>query len=86
VKLDKTSPLKDAQYDKADAAAIQALANGKATEIQQVRALKFIVEKACELYGHAYRPDIRETDIALGKQHVGRQIVKLTKISLAAIK
>jgi hypothetical protein len=81
------NPWKPAKWDYPDAAAIQALAQGNATEGQQKRALRFIVEGLCATYDMSYRPDSqRDTDFAEGKRHVGNQIVKLTKVNLNAMK
>lgn len=72
-----------------DAAAIQALARGTASADQQQRALKFITEVLAGIYDDSFRPGTdgaRLTDYALGKRHVGLQIVKLTQLNLAAFK
>lgn len=58
--------------------AVRALFEGKADAEQQKKALAWILEKACGLKDWAYRPgDERETCIALGRQFVGHQIVKI---------
>ncbi len=72
-------------YELADVGAIQALAKGQASEYQQVRALKWIVDVACATYDQSYRPGgedgRRDSDFAEGRRFVGNQIVKLTKIN-----
>ena len=68
-------------YEKADVYAIKAMAAGTADAEQQKRALRWIIEEAAGTYDLHYRPDSRETDFALGRGHVGQQIVKLIKIN-----
>lgn len=61
--------------------ALQALAAGKATDTQQRLAIDWIVNKAASTYDWPFRPDsARDTDIALGRQFVGQQIVKLINL------
>jgi hypothetical protein len=50
-----------AEYEVADAAAIQALANGTAEPHQQQRALKWIIEQAAGTYEFQFYPEERET-------------------------
>lgn len=66
--------------------AIKALNNGTADPDQQQRALRWIVEELCAAGGWAYRPDARETDIALGMQRVGIAIIKEINISITKLK
>jgi hypothetical protein len=83
----KVDPWKPSKWDVADAAALQALHRGEATEHQQQRALKFVIEVLCGTYDLAYRPtSARDTDFALGKAYVGQQIVKLLHINTSAFK
>lgn len=83
----KAEPWKPSDWDVADAAALQALHRGEATDHQQQRALKFVIEVLCGTYDLAYRPaSARDTDFALGKAHVGQQIVKLLHIKTSAFK
>lgn len=67
--------------------AIKALADGKADADQQQRGLRFIVENLCGTYDWPYRPgaDDRETNVALGKQWVGQQIVKEVNINISKL-
>ena len=79
-RIDKTSPLYPTPRSDRDIIAVRAVAKGNASEEQQRRALKFIVESLCATYDEPYRPGLegaRETDFALGKAHVGREIVKM---------
>lgn len=84
----QASPWLPAQYDLADASAMQALARGDATQDMQRRALRWIIDRACETYGFPYRPGAndRDTNLALGRQFVGQQIVKLLNLNLAAMR
>ena len=85
----QSAPWLPPAYDPADAAAVQAVAEGRANELQQRRAITWIIEAAADLYGMSYRPGgqdgERDTAFAEGRRFVGNQIVKLTKISLAKI-
>lgn len=71
-----------AEWELPDASAIQALARGEADQFQQQRALKWIIERASGMYEFQFYPTDRETAFALGRAHVGQQIVKLTKVDL----
>jgi hypothetical protein len=68
-------------FDEADAAALQALQRGDATQDHQQRALKWIIEKGAGLYEEPYKPTERDTNFALGRQYVGRAIVTLLNFS-----
>jgi hypothetical protein len=86
MKLDIHSPVRPTKYENRDVMAIQSLVRGEATPEQQKQALDFIILKMCATYDEPYRPDQRETDYALGKAHVGRELVKLTKLKIGALK
>jgi uncharacterized membrane protein len=76
-----------AEWDTADAAALQALAAGEALPEQQKRALRWIVETAGMAYEETFVPG--ESDIGhylQGRRSVGLQIVKLLKVSLNALR
>lgn len=65
-------------YTKADAWALRALQRGEASPEQQQRALDYIINHVCGTYDLPYRPgSARDTDVALGKQRVGQDIVWL---------
>lgn len=62
-----------------DTMAIKALAEGKASEGQQKRALDWILYSACGMRQLSFRPGVdgeRDTAFAEGKRFVGLQIVK----------
>lgn len=83
------APWLPADWDIADASAIQALQRGDASAEQQRRALGWIINTAAGTYDLSYRPGgqdgERDTAFALGRVFVGQQIVKLMKISLTKL-
>jgi hypothetical protein len=78
------------QCEKADIAAVKALASGSANPEQQVRAIKWIVEEACMYYNLSFCPGgedgRRDSDFAEGRRFVGAEIVKMTKLDLTKLK
>jgi hypothetical protein len=87
---DKNNPWSPAEYDLADAGAIQALIRGDASPEQQQRAVKWIIESAAGTYDQTYWPGgeegRRNTDFAEGKRFVGNSIVKLSKLNLSSLR
>lgn len=83
--IEANAPWKPAPYNVEVAGAIKALANGTAAPHMQKLALDWIINVAAGTYDEPYRPSARETDYALGKAHVGRQIVKLIKLDTALL-
>lgn len=84
----KNEPWLPVTYEKADAAAIQALRRGDATADQQLRAIEFIVSTVCARHDMSFRPGPggdRETAFAEGRRYVGNQIVKLATMPLSKI-
>jgi hypothetical protein len=80
------APYRPPPYDLADVHAVRAVAAGTADADQQRRAVRWIVEKAAGKYDWAYRPESeRDTCIALGRQFVGDQIVKLLNLPGAVL-
>lgn len=83
------APWLPTSWEAADALSMQRLAGGTANALEQKRALKWILT-ACGVLDEAYRPGgedgRRDTDYALGKASVGRQIMKLARVNLALIK
>lgn len=75
-----------ADWELADASAIQALARGDADETQQKRALNWVVNNACATYDLAYRTDSRDHAFAEGRRFAGLQVVKMLKINVGAIR
>lgn len=82
---DQPSPILPPLWDKPDATALQALAQGKATPEQQQRALNWIIYGAANTYDLDYRTDSRDHAFVSGRRFVGLQIIKLIKLNLMAI-
>lgn len=81
------APWAPAKWTDAEAGAIQAMARGDADGPAQQRALKWIVETLCGTYDLSFRADSeRVSAFAEGKRFVGLQIVKMTKLNLAALR
>lgn len=80
-------PFLRCDYDIPTVAAVQALARGEATPDQQRDALNFIINQAAATYGTSFQLEgDRETAFAEGRRFVGNQLVKLTKLSLNALR
>lgn len=83
----KAPPHFRADYDVADAAAVQAVAFGRASEDQQKRAMKWIVEKGCMAYDETFHPESeRASTFMQGRRFVGLLLVKFTTASINALK
>ena len=74
-----------AKFEAADAEAIQALNWGDADEIQQRRALRWIVENACGTAEPPYRDSDRDTVFMLGRMFVAAQIMALRAVNVSAL-
>lgn len=77
-------------YEVPDIGALKALAEGVASEGQQKRALRWILDKACgRLDGTPFRSDAdggeRETAFDLGRRFVAEQIVKMVTYDTTAM-
>lgn len=71
------------RYELADAAAIQALVRGEASQDQQRRAVNWIINAAAATYDMSFSPaDPHLTSFAEGRRFAGNQIVKLSKLDL----
>lgn len=71
-------PYDPSPCDKADIYAIKALAAGTANDMQQKRALDWILRIACGIGDTTYYPDSeRDSAFASGKRFVGMEIVAL---------
>lgn len=81
---EEASPYRPTPYEISDAIAIKALYDGAASPEQQRAALAWIIEKAAATHDQQFRPGgiegQRNTDFALGKAQVGKEIVKLIKL------
>jgi hypothetical protein len=86
IAVKKKAPVPIPYFKKADAAAIQALERGNASEAQQKRALAWIVNSACLTYDFCDKPESeRLAAVFDGRRFAGLQIVKLLKVNLAAL-
>lgn len=69
------------QCDPADVAALRAVYAGNASEHQQRRAVDFVIKRLCGVGSLPFVPGgedgRRATDLALGKQQVGIEILNL---------
>lgn len=74
------------KLEKADVVALQMVAVGKATDVQQKRAIDVIINKFCETYGLSFRPDEdggeRATAFAEGKRFVGSELILALKSNM----
>jgi hypothetical protein len=84
-KIEYPAAVAPPEWDKHDAAALQALAAGTASADQQQRALNWIIYKACGTYDLDYRPDPREHAAVSGKRMVGLSIITLIKVKLGML-
>lgn len=79
-------PWGPAIWDDDDAKALKALQAGNANDIQQRRALNWIINKVCMTYDEPFVPESeRTTNFLLGRRNVGLQIVKLLNLKLGAL-
>jgi hypothetical protein len=78
----KHEPWKPKEVSPRVTLAIKGLAAGNASDEQQKLALRWIIEDVCGTYDWSYRPDDRDTHIALGMQRVGQLIVKEINIKM----
>ena len=79
-------PWHPADWEPADATALQALERGEATKEQQQRALRWIITSAAMTYDEPFVPGQADvTGYLAGRMSVGRQIVKLLKVSVRAL-
>lgn len=87
---DEHAPYKPPEYEPMHAAALQALAQGKASAHQQRLALDWIMYRASNYLDEPFRPGgaegDRDTVFALGRAFVGRQIAKLINVHLSNLR
>lgn len=82
-----TAALAPGDWTPVDAFAVRALAAGNATDVQQRRALDWIIRAAAKTYDASFSPvSDRETSFAEGRRYVGLQIVKLLNLPVEIIK
>ena len=81
-----TRPWHPTPYTVDDVYALQNLEKGEANDIQQKRALAFIINSVCGTYNATFVPDSdRETVFAEAKRHCGLELVKLINMPRAVI-
>lgn len=84
------APWAPAEYEAADITAIQACIVGEAAPEQQIRAMKWVIEKASAYMDMPFRPGgedgRRDTDFACGRMFVGQQVVKLSRLNASALR
>jgi hypothetical protein len=73
------------EWEPADAYALQAVARGIANEVQQKRAIDWIINSAGTFGPTFYVGQHDASDFAQGSRHVGLQIIKLLRLSATAI-
>ena len=74
-------------YDIPVVAAVQALLRGDATPDQQTQFMAWCINHACGTYNTSFSEDgDRATAFAEGRRFVGLQLVKLSKLSLNALR
>lgn len=79
-------PWAPAEWEEDDAKALKSLQAGNASDVQQRRALAWIINKAAATYDEPFvAGDARTTDYLLGRRNVGLQIVKLLNVKLGAL-
>lgn len=79
----KAPPYFACSWEVPDAAALQALAAGTASEDQQRRALDWIINQAAGTYDVSFQPGLADaTAFHEGRRFVGLQVVKLLKLNL----
>lgn len=87
--LEEHAPWKPTDYQHAHALAMRRLQAGQASAEEQKLAFEWIV-KCTGVADEPFRPGgvegERDTQFALGKASVGRQIIKLVKIDLSRLK
>ena len=75
--------LKTAAFEPADASAIQAVFDGRADEIQQKRAMRWILDGPCRIHEVSFDPgNARVSDFNEGCRFVGKQIAEVLRTSV----
>lgn len=89
VAAEEHAPWKPTPWENADALSVQRWSRGEANAIEQQRAFRWVL-RATSYLDEPFRPGgedgRRNTDFALGKAHVGREIAKLINIDLSQLR
>lgn len=76
-----------AEYELVDVTSIQALASGQADAQQQMRALKWIIEKAADVYGLGWHPGgPHDAAFVAGRRNAGLQVVKIIHLNVSVLR
>lgn len=71
----------------ADVAAVKAMSNGTATPDQQIRGMRWIIEKGCMAYDETFHPESeRASAFMQGRRYVGLKLVLFINANLTALK
>lgn len=84
--IKQPEPFIPAEWELADASAIQALYRGEADPEQQKRAINWIINHAANTDDFEYRTEMRDHAFASGRRFVGLQVRKLIGINIAAFR
>lgn len=80
-------PFLPAEYTSAEYTSIHAVANGTADAEQQKRAMKAILEKACDVHGLGWHPDsAHAASFVAGRRFAGLQIAKGINVNPAVFR
>jgi hypothetical protein len=82
-----TNPAYAYGHTVADAAAVQAVSQGRATPDQQIRAYAWIIERAAMTYDETFHPESdRMSSFMQGRRFVGLKLVLMSKINIQRLK
>jgi len=85
-KVEQPDPFRSADWELADASAIQACVRGQATPEQQQRAINWVVYSACLVDDIEYRTNDRDHAFASGRRFPALQLRKLLSINVGALR
>lgn len=75
------------EHDIADVAAVQAWAEGRATEEQQIRSYRWVLEVACMTYDETFHPTSERLSILMqGRRFVGSRLRSLRSLNVPALR
>lgn len=74
------------RFDLADAIAVKAVASGTADEVQQRRAMEWILNGLCRIRDLSYTESPRDTDFNEGRRFVGLEIAMYWQTSVETLK
>lgn len=75
-----------APFEPADATAVQAVFEGQASDEQQRRAMRWILNGACRIHEISFHPEnTRLSDFNEGQRFVGKQIAELLRTDVRGL-